>query len=393
MVLYKYIAIDPDGKKIKGLLEADNEKEAEQTLNQKNNILVELKSNKNVRKKKPTKQEVLSLTEELSKLVHAGIPLYNALTALADKYEKQNIYPIIVDLADKIKRGKNFSEALSFYPNTFDLIYCSMIANSEKTGTLPQALDELAAIMQRGLNLKKKISSALLYPSILGLFCAIVIGSLIFFVIPSIADLFEGKRLHPITKCVLAVSRAANAYKGHLILSSCLFSVILLTSLCLKKVKENIYRTILQLPLIKNLMIKVSLVRFCRSFSVLLSTGIPYIEALKLAKEVTKHPLLKKDLTYAEKKILEGERLTQALKRANNIPPLVIRMLEIAEESGKSSEMLTHIAKIYEDELERSLVKITSILQPVLLLFLGTVVGFIVLSVLLPLTDVSAFIE
>jgi general secretion pathway protein F len=393
MALYQYIAIDDSGRKIKGMVEADHEKEVEIALTKRSLVLTDLKLCKRFTKTSLSKKEVHSFTEELSKLIHAGLPLYNALTALMDKYQNHKIYPVIMDLADKIKRGKNFSDALSFHPENFDLIYCSMVANSEKTGALTQSLDELSTIMQRSLNLKKKVTSALLYPGILAVFALAVISCLIFFVVPSLFDLFEGRNLHPLTKIVFAVSKLANNFKGSLALGSAAFLILILLAFFVKSIQEKLFGFLLNLPIIKNLMLKISLIRFSRSFSVLLSTGISYIEALKLAKEVMRHPILKRDISYAEQRIVEGEKLSLALKRGGNIPSLVIRMLEIAEESGKTSEMLNHIAKIYEDEVERSLTKLTGILQPVLLLILGVVVGFIVLSVLLPLTDVSSFVE
>ena len=393
MSLFQYFAIDESGKKLKGVIEAEHEEEAEIILQKKNIIVTELEAYNAVAKNKLSKNDILNFTGELSRLLQAGLPLYNALVALKDKYENHRIHPLILDLSDQIKRGKNFSEALSFYPDNFDFVYCSMIANAEKTGALVQALDELAKIMHRGQKLKKQLVGALLYPAILSVFCFVVIFSLLFFVVPTLFDLFEGKNLHPLTKIVLATSKAANASKGFLTFLFFMMIAGVFTCMYVKKLKTAVYKILLSLPIIKPLMIKVSLIRFCRSFSVLLSTGISYVEALKLAKEVMKNPILEEDVSYAEKKIVEGEKLSSALKESGNIPILVIRMLEIAEESAKTPEMLTHIARIYEDELEKSLSHLTSILQPVLLLILGVIVGFIVLSVLLPLTDVSSFVS
>jgi general secretion pathway protein F len=391
MALFQYLAVDETGKKIKGIIEAEHKEEAEHLLHKKNVALTYLELYSKASKTKLTKKEVLSFTEELSKLLQASLPLYDALTALKDKYENHKIYPLILDLSDQIKRGSNFSKALSTYPDNFDFVYCSMIANAEKTGSLIQALEELSKIMQRGQNLKKKVTGALLYPAILSLFCLVVIFSLIFFVIPSLSDLFEGRNLHPLTKIVLAISLFANSYKGFLLSVFLAFISLGFVAIYVKKVKDILFKAVLVLPVISNLMVKVSIIRFSRSFSVLLSTGISYVEALKLAKAVMKHPILEEDVSYAEQKIIEGEKLSSSLKNRGNIPILVIRMLEIAEESGKTSDMLNHIAKIYEDELDKSLTQLTSVLQPLLLLVLGMVVGFIVLSVLIPLTDVSSF--
>lgn len=391
MVLFKYSALNEAGKKIRGMIDAESREEAELLLNKKNIVLTELELFSKASKIKLSKKEILNFTEELSKLLQASLPLYDALIILKDKYQNNKMYTLILDLSDQIKRGMNFSQALSTYPYIFDFIFCSMVANSEKTGTLINALEELVTIMQRAQNLKKKVTDALLYPAILTIFCFIVICSLLFFVVPSLFDLFEGRSLHPLTKIVFSVSKFANANKIYLLFFSLGLVAMGLMAITLKKVKDYLFKMVLVLPIIKNLMMKVSLIRFSRSFSVLLSTGISYVEALKLAKDVMNHPILEEDVAYAEKKIIEGEKLSSSLKICGNIPPLVTRMLEIAEESGKTSEMLNHIAKIYEDDLEKNLTQLTGVLQPMLLLILGTVVGFVVLSVLIPLTDVSSF--
>lgn len=392
MSLFEYFAINEKGKKIKGIIEAESEKEAAFHLQNKSIVITHLHLFCREKKTNLSKKDILGFTEELSKLLSAGLPLYYALSALKDKYENHKLSSLILDLADQIKRGKNFSQALERYPQHFDLIYCSMVANAEKSGTLIETLQELTIIMERAQGLKKKLSGALLYPTILSLFCFVVIFTLVFFVVPSLSDLFEGKNLHPLTKFVLAISRIATSIKGYLSVVIILLIILVFLGFYLKKIRKILMKTILKAPLIKPLMIKVCLIRFCRSFSVLLSTGISYVEAIKLSKAVMNHPVLEKDVHYAEEKIIQGEKLSHSLKEKGNIPILMIRMLELSEESGKTAEMLSHISKIYEDELEKSLTRLTTILQPLLLLFLGIIVGIIVLSVLLPLTDVSSFV-
>ena len=147
------------------------------------------------------------------------------------------------------------------------------------------------------------------------------------------------------------------------------------------------------MPLIKDLFIKVAMIRFCRSFSTLLKGGVSFVEALKLSSKIMKHPHLEKEMQKTQAKIMEGKKLSDCLKESSYVPLLVTRMLSIAEEGGKMPNMLQHIAEIYEDELQRSLKRFTVMIQPIMLLFLGVIVGFIVLAVLLPLTDVGSFIS
>jgi general secretion pathway protein F/type IV pilus assembly protein PilC len=392
MSLFKYTAL-LDKKKVKGIIEAKDTEEAKNILYKKNLVVIRLHSFNIEKNLKISKKELLSFTQEIAKLLHAGLSLYEALFALLEKYENQKIYPLILNLCNQTKRGKSFSMALSLYPKIFDFLYCSMVANAEKTGSLASALDEIATILKKHQKLKKRVTSALLYPSILSLFCFGVISILIFFVIPSLFELFEGKNLHPLTKIVLSISKIANDGKYFIFVLFILFLFFMFFGIYSKKLKKNLYTIILRFPYVKTLMGKIAIVRFSRSFSILLKSGVSYIEALKLSKRVMKHPILEKEMEIAEKKITQGEKLSKCLKNSKNIPALVVRLLEIAEESAKTSSMLSHIATIYEEELENNLSKITTLVQPLLLVILGIVVGFIVLAVLLPLTDVSAFVS
>ncbi len=392
MAVFQYFAINGKSKKIKGYIDADNLDDAKYLLSKKQVIVTNIIEFQEKKKIELSKSFILNFTEEMSKLLAAGLPLYDALFALKDKYENNVFYPIILDLCDQIKRGRNFSEALSCYPKLFDFLYCSMVANAEKTGSFSSALDELAKILKRSEGLKKKITSALLYPSILMVFCFIVVFSLIFFVIPTLFELFEGKNLHPLTKIVLFISQFANAHKQTVFLSFAALIIFIIGCFKAPFLKMRAYSFFVNLPVIKTIMFKVALVRFSRAFSVLLESGVSYVEALKLSREVMNHPILEKEILEAEKKIVAGEKLSEALKKSPHIPSLVIRLLEVAEESAKTSVILLHIAGIYEDELDKNLTHLTTILQPVLLLILGAIVGLIVLSILLPLTDVSSFV-
>jgi general secretion pathway protein F/type IV pilus assembly protein PilC len=393
MAIFRYFAINDKNRKIKGYIDADNLEDAKYILGKKQVVITDILEFESEKKKITlSKSSILNFTEEMSKLLAAGLPLYEALFALKDKYENHAFFPIILDLCDQIKRGKNFSQALAYYPKIFDFLYCSMVANAEKTGSFSVALDEISKILKRAEDLKKKLISALLYPAILMVFCFIVIFTLIFFVIPTLFELFEGKNLHPLTKIVLFISQFANAHKTAVFSSFASFILCIVVCFKVPSFKKKTYAFLLNLPILKKIMLKVALIRFSRAFSVLLDSGVSYVEALSLSKEVMNHPILEKDISEAEKKIIVGEKLSEALKKGTNIPRLIIRLLEVAEESAKTSAILLHIAGIYEDELDKNLTRLTTILQPILLLILGGIVGLIVLSVLIPLTDVSSFV-
>ena len=394
MALFQYIAFEDDGKKIKGFLDADNFECAKNDLVNKNLIIVDLKKiNQNSFKSKLSPKDLLSITQDLARLLEASLPLYDALLALEEKYRSQKkIHPILLDLCDKVKDGKSLSFALSDYSDSFDILYRSMIANAENVGTLPKTLLELSDLLTKQMSLKRKLVSLLLYPSILSCFCILVVTVLLFFVLPTLFELFEQRsNLHPMTSFVLNVSKLANDNKLFVMIFALLLIVGIIFTLVSKTMKKYVFLIFLKIPFINTLFVKASVMRFSMSFSSLLLGGVPFVKALSLSKDVLNHPELEKDIEIAVLKVLEGKSLSQELKKSK-FPPLVSRMLSIAEEGADMPFILKNISKIYEYELEKSLNFTMTIIQPALLLLLGVMVGFIVLSVLLPLTDVSSFI-
>lgn len=233
----------------------------------------------------------------------------------------------------------------------------------------------------------------MIYPAFLAVFCLSVISVLLFFLIPSMSELFEERTLHPMTQGVLSLSHFLNNH------AFIIFTLVGGTFLCLllfvrnPKGKEILKEGLLHIPIVKRLFIETIMARFCRVFSILFKGGVSMMDCLTLSKKVMKHASFEKIISNAEVKVLEGKRLSEQLQKSPLIPTLVIRMLSIAEESGRVAEMMAHLSAIYEEDIERSLSRLTSLLQPVMLLFLGVVVAVILLAVLLPLTDVSSILN
>lgn len=392
MPLYRYQALSEGGKKITALLDADTLQEAKQKLIRRQVLVIriDLLTEKEARKPLP-RGEVLSLTRELARLLSAGLPLFEALAALEEKYRGHGPHKILLDLCEKVKTGTAFSKALSAHSSTFDLLYISMVANAEKTGALARCLEELAHLLARQHYVRKQIASALLYPALLATFCLVVLASLLFFVIPSLQELFEGRDLHPFTRIVFAASHFACDFKIPLGMFAFGLGFAGALASFSQSFKAKMSRIYCKLPLVKGLTAKIALTRFSRASATLLEGGVPIIAAFAQARLVMQHSALEKIVMEAEEKIARGSSLAEAFPRSALIPPLIPRMLGIAEQSGKLSFTMQQIAQIYEDELETTLTHFAAAAQPALLLLLGGLVGFVLLSVLLPLTDVSSF--
>jgi general secretion pathway protein F/type IV pilus assembly protein PilC len=393
MPLYRYNAISPNGKAIKGVIDADSLLVAKDRL-RKQQILVTtvipLQTKRDQLSLSPNL--LLAFTRELAQLLKAGLPLYESLMTIEEKYRRHKAHSLLLDLCDHLKEGSALSSALKRYPATFDRIYLSMVQVAEQSGNLAAIFDQLAQLITRQQKLKKQLSSALTYPIFLALFCFFIICGLLFFVIPSMKELFADRALHPITATVLAISRWTNDHVIFLISSLFTFISVGVFAIRSRHSQRYVYEFSLKLPLIKTLLLHSALVRFCRSLAMLIAGGIPLLEALSLSRNVVKSPLIEEAIVDAEKRVGQGERISVAFKGASILPPLVLRMLSLAEETGKMQEAFFNLAEIYDEEMEKHLSQLSTFLQPALLITLGVIVGLVVLSILLPLTDVSSFI-
>ncbi len=392
MPLFRYTAVGPEGKTFKGVIDADSLPTAKERL-RKQQILVTslfpIQSKENQLILPPSL--LLSFTREIAQLLKAGLPLYEGLVTIEEKYRKHKAHPLFLDLCDRLKEGASLSIALKRYPATFDQIYLSMVQAAEQSGNLAAVFVQLAELIARQQKLKKQLVSALAYPSFLGLFCFLIVCGLMFFVIPSMKELLEGRVLHPATAVILGISNWANAHVAFLIGMLCTMIGGIIFLFQNRRGKLWFYRFSLKMPFAKTLLIHSALVRLCRSLSMLLAGGVPMLDALSLSQRVVKSPLIEEAILTAQTRVGQGERISAAFRDAAILPPLVLRMLALAEETGKMEEAFFNLAEIYDEEMERHLSQLNAFLQPVLLITLGAIVGLVVLSILLPLTDVSSF--
>jgi len=394
MALFRYLAVSQDGRKFAGMLNADSFDLAKERLRKQKILVTELKFYKKKGREKVLSPSLLvNFTRDLHVLLRAGLPLYESLLTIEEKYNRTKAHPLFLDLCDQVKQGRHLSQALSEYSKDFDAVYLSLVKAGEESGDLEESFKELNKLIGQEQSLRKKASTAMMYPIFLGSFCLLVLCALLFFLIPNMRELFEGRTLHPMTSFILNFSQALNDH-ALIIFSSLVLLVLFLVSFLRRKQGKRFIKGIgLRIPILKRLMTEIILARFSRVFSVLLRGGIPLPETLGLARKVMNNPFFEEIMLQAEKKVLEGKKMSEELKKSPLIPRLIIRMLAIAEESGNIADMMQNIAEIYEEDVERSLSRLTSMIQPIMLLFLGLIVGVILLAVLLPLTDVSSFIQ
>lgn len=391
MPLFRYRAIATNGKELKGAIDADCLETAKEKL-RKQQFLVTSLTHLQVKQKELVLAPPLLLifTKELSQLLKAGLPLYESLLTIEEKYVRHKAHSLFLDLCHRLKEGYPLSESLKKYPHTFDTIYISMVHIAEQSGNLISTFEQLVQIIAHQQMMRKQLKSALTYPGVLFCFSFLIVLGLLLFVIPSMKELFQDRSLHPVTAFVLGLSNQLNKHIWTFFLSVLILCTA--TLLALKKFfKELIYPILIQLPYVSTLLFHNTLLRLSRTMAMLLSAGVPLIESIALVKKIVRHPLLEKVLIDAQQKLAQGKKLSWICNEHPIIPALMTRMLSIAEETGKMEEAFFHLSKIYEEELEKHLAQISAFLQPIMLIALGAIIGLVVLSILIPLTDVGSF--
>lgn len=392
MPLFQYQALDARGKKRKGIVEANSEKDARNLLRDQGSMVVKIQPQASISSRQNLKGANLSaFTMQLSQLIDAGMPMYESLLALEEQYRGESYHRVILSLCEQIKSGSTLSDAMGSFPDSFDKLYRSMIHAGESAGALNIVLEKLSHYLNRQMKLRKSITTAMIYPAILGCFSLVVICLLLGFVVPSIEAIFADRQLNGFTEFVLKLSRLFRSYWW------AFFPVVgSLVAYAIYKIKRPegrlwLEKVSINLPLIKNLVVQTSVGRFCRTMGTLQQGGLSMIDSLRISRDVMRNVVLEEEIKRAENKIVEGSSLSVELGHSTRIPHMVARMLAVGEESGSFVVMLNKIADMYEEELEKSLERLMALAQPVILMVMGTIIGVVLIAILLPLTDVSSF--
>lgn len=392
MALYQYQALDASGKKRVGFIEASDETDAKSKLREQGLMVSSLTSKVSVSQKQNLRGEALqTFTVQLSQLVGAGVPLYQSLSALEEQYRGESFHRVILSLCDQLKAGKSLSEALTGYPKSFDRLYCSMIAAGESAGALDIVLEKLSILLTKQNKLHKQIITAMIYPGVLAGFSLLIIAMLMAFVLPAIEGIFADRELNGFTAAVLGVSHFVKGYWWIYLPVLTALGAFIYFQLKTQRGKSWLQRVLIKTPVVKTLIVQSAVARFCRTMGTLQLGGLTMIESLRLAREVIGNEIIEKEMLEAENKIIEGSSLSAEIMRSKVLPKMVGRMLGVGEESGSTVLMLNKIADVYEEDIEKTIDRLMALSQPVILIFMGSVIGIVMLAILLPMTDMSSF--
>jgi general secretion pathway protein F len=335
------------------------------------------------------------MTRQLATLVGAGFPLVSALDSLIPQTRSKTFKKILAKIKDSIVEGNSFALSLSLYPETFSSLYVNMVRAGETSGALEIVLERLADITEKQQALKHRIRSALAYPVFMSLVGVVVLFLLLTFIVPSITSIFtDMKQVLPApTRFLIGISGFFKTYWWIIFVVT---GMILLTLRGIKKTVKGHYffdKTKLLLPGFGILTKKLAVARFARTLGSLLENGVSMLHALEIVKNIVENVLIADIIKEASQEVEKGQGLGSALAESKIFPDLSIQMIQVGEQSGELEAMLNKIADVFENEVETSIMSMTSLLEPVMILVMGIIVGFIVLSICLPIFEMNQLIK
>ncbi len=390
MAVFSFKAYNDQGRAYQSKLEAPSIQEAKKLLIEKGVQLVQITQKKHSKARSVPLSSVLNFTRELLQLIEAGLPLFESLSLLKEQFAQDRISDVILSLSESLESGSSLSSSLAKFPKCFSSFYCTLIQVGEQSGHLDQALRQIVREYERQHKLKKQVTSTLLYPSILLVFCFILIHLMILYIVPSLENLFEGSSNHGLTQTIISLSHHLKRWEGVYLISGAMTAWLLRWRLKSNQLKPHIDLLLLKLPLVKSLILDLSLSKFSSTMEMLLKGGVPLLESLNLAKGLVSNLVIKKIIHLAEKKIEEGEKLSEELQKQPHFPPLFSHILKIGETSGELSQSFGRLATVYEESVEKKLSKLMTLLSPIILLIMGVIIGAIMLGILIPLTDINS---
>jgi general secretion pathway protein F len=412
MPVYQYQGYRSDGGSATGIIDAENVKVARLKLRKEGVYPTDVveqgqlsaRSHGKTRSDtgRPTRRSsVLSasdlslLTRQFATLMVAGLPLVDALGVLVDQAQKKPIKALLADIREQIRGGKALSVVLETYEKDFSPIYVHMVRAGEASGALDQILFRLAEFLEKQQALRNKVTNAMLYPVIMLVIGTIILFFLITFVVPKITQVFaQQKQALPWpTVALMSVSEFMADY--WMVLAGLVIGGAYLIQRFTRTGRGRMVadRMTLKLPLIGDVARMVSISRLTSTLSTMLASGVQLLDALDVSKRVMNNRVLEETVEVARQNIREGETIADPLKRSGEFPALVTHMIAVGEKSGEMEEMLRRVSQIYDSEVERVIARLTSLMEPIMILVMGAIVLFIVVAILLPIFEMGQMIR
>lgn len=406
MPAFQYIALNSQGKEVKGISEADSARQLRQILRDQELTPMEVEptnkqfdkgDNRNVFSLFAPKLKALDrvlFTRQLSTLLASSMPIEESLNAIAQQNEKQSNKALIMGVRSRVLEGNSLAQSLLEYPSSFSDLYCSSVAAGEQSGFLDQVLDNLSNYLEREHESYRNVEMALMYPIILLVVAFAIVGALMVYVLPDMIDVIEntGQTLPWATTLLIGITELMKSFWWVLLSGLLVVSLIIRGLLNQQKVRLiwDAYKFFL--PIIGKIIRSSNSARFSNTLSILTRSGIPLVDSMKIASEVVANKALQTDLREATQDVVEGKSLRESLESISYFPPMMMHMIGSGEQSGELDRMLERIADYQQAEVERLVSTLVKLFEPAMMIIMGGTVLFIVMAVLLPILSMNQIV-
>lgn len=407
MPVYEYKGLTAAGKSTKGILDAENQAALRKALEAKGILVTDINEGKAGTTAPGSRdvdigkmfqfvglRDIALFTRQMATLLRAGIPLVEALTALADQAEKEELKRTLSDVRRRVNEGSGLANSMKEHPKHFSEMYVNMVRAGESSGSLDLVLERLTSFLENQIELRGKVMAAMIYPLVMLVFGAVIMALLFMFVIPKVTAIFrdQGEALPFLTQVLIGVSEfLANAW--FIVIPFTIAAIVGFFKWKSSATGRPVWdRFVLKMPLIGQLVRKIAIARFARTLGTLLASGVPLLQALDIVKDILGNTRLIEVIEDARVNIREGDSIAQPLKRSGEFPPLVVHMIAVGERSGQLEEMLENVAINYDQQVDAQIQALTSALEPLLIIVMGIVAAIIVFAIMLPILQMNQMV-
>ncbi|MEC9282080.1 MAG: type II secretion system F family protein [Bdellovibrionota bacterium] len=397
MAIYLYQAKQPGGKVVRGEVQASSEVEARVKIRSQQLIPIRVMPKSGAKGTKKTgigkikPKELQVFTRQFATMIDSGIPISQALQILADGTQSPPLKKVLNGVKEDLNSGKRLAESMQSFPGAFDKLYVNLVRAGEEGGVLDTILDRLAMYIEKAAKIKGQIKSAMTYPAIILLVSALVIGVILGFVIPKFMELFQstGQELPEITQMVVDWSDFLRE-KWYVVLiggAAVFTSIKVFVGTPLGKAYLD--NLVIRIPVLGTLVQKAEIARFSRTMSTLIASGVPLLDGLDICAQTIGNQVIAESIVEARATVAEGKSIISPLAKNPFIPDMVVQMIGVGEQTGALDTMLEKIADFYEDEVDEAVGALTSIMEPLMMVFLGGIIAFLVIAMYMPIFNMA----
>jgi type IV pilus assembly protein PilC len=404
---YTYTSKDEVGRTVKGDLEAVDRKHALNTLREKRLLVLKLDETRakkslfsSFSKEKRVKvkikmEELVIFSRQMATMTGAGITIVNALDTLADQVDNVGFKKTLMDIRNSVNTGASFSDAMNRYVNIFSAYFVNMIKAGESSGTLDDVLERIAGYLEKSAALQKKIKAAMVYPAVVTFMAIAITLVMIIKVIPVFSEMYSGfgANLPAPTQFLINLSEILQKYFLVFIITSAVVVFVARKYFATETGRVMIDGIKLKLPVFGILLQKVAISKFTRTLSTLVKSGVPILSALEIVAKTADNMVIEAAVNNVKNSVQEGESIADPMEKSGIFPPLVTRMIAVGEKSGELETMLSKIADFYDEQVDTAVDALTSMIEPLVIAFLGIVIGGIVICMFLPIFQMSSLVN